>query len=474
MRIEEYEKAVLSVILRNCDKDIPLRIALELDDDKFSTRQHKLIYRAMQDLVVEGRVPEVVNVVMQLGNDADIAGGEAYLQSLVGYLPLLGVIDPGAWEDYIRFVDSAGRLRHLGLVVDEYAKRYEDLDHLANEVDDVDAFLVNFMRDVNKAQGAVRSTYKPISVAGEEDLQRLEMEAQGLRVDLIPTGWPSLEAYAIPRPQTLGVIAGITSMGKTQFALLLMLGAAINLYENNLPGVVAINELETVGWRLNRRMACAMAGIDSNVIAQGRLTPELEGKYRNAVEYIASLPIYYEDKADLTSTEFAYQALAMHVEHGKRVLGIADYIELFADTDPNEERRVANLIRGHRRIAWETGSSEIAISQFNNSVMQTQSKIGGSLRTRYSGAIGHASDWFIEVYNPKQMLKANIEFEVPAGMRPDVAYALVHKNKDYPIGNVTFDWEPTFTRFKDVAVPRHHALFVPTQAGVANGEEFDF
>jgi len=451
--VSEYEKCVLSVMLRFSADVVPKAIAVELDDDKFDPKgPHAVIYRAMQDVIFDGGTPNVPNMCRALGSDLEAAGGREYLQSLLGWLPAIGVADTSGFETWVRVVDSAGRLRQLGSVVDKYGRLYEDFDRLVEQVEDADVFVANFLSEINKGIGSVRSSYKHISSAIEEERRRIEQERQGKVVDIIPTGWPNLEKYFIPRPATLGVIAGITSMGKTQFALQVMLGTAMHLYENNLPGCVAINELEMTDWRLNRRMACCMAGVDSNVLAVGGLSDDALNKYFDMLDYIGQLPIYFDDNPNLTSTKLGWEAMAMHLEKGPRVLGVSDYVELFMDEGDSEELRVSTVVRNQRRICWETGSCEIAISQFNNSVMATNSKIGGVGKTRYSGAIGQAADWFVEVYNPVQMQRANISFTLPDGYEDDRAYFLVEKNKDHAVGREPIEWVPEYTRFRDVSL----------------------
>jgi replicative DNA helicase len=453
--VQEYEKAILAAMLKFPDdgRRIPQRVVAELDDDKFEQPAHKLIYRAISGLVQDKRPCDVLSVASALGADLEAAGGQAYLQSLPPFLSVMGTPYAEGFETWIQVVDGAGRMRHLGLVVDKYARIYDDFDRLVSQTSDVDAFMQQFIRTVNEAVSSTRSNYFHISNATTQERTRLEAEQRGFAVDLIPICLPSLTPYYIPRPSTLGIVAGLSSMGKTQFVLQMMLGAAMHMYENNISGCVAINELETVGWRLSRRMACCLTGVDSTLLASGRVVGEQYARYMDMLDYIDQLPIYYDDNPNTTSAQFGWQSIALHIEKGPRVLGIGDYIELFADKASSEELRVANVVRGHRRVCWETGSCEILVSQFNNSVMSTATKIGGIARTRYSGAIGHAADWFVEIYNPPQMTRANIDFAVPDGMSANTAYVLIQKNKDYAIGQQPFEWVPAYTQFKDVTVP---------------------
>jgi len=472
MLVSEYEKCVLSVILRFSADVVPKAIAVELDDDKFDSKgPHAVIYRAMQDVIFDGGTPNVPNMCRALGSNLESVGGREYLQSLLGWLPAIGVADTSGFETWVRVVDSAGRLRQLGQVVDKYGRLYEDFDRLVEQVEDVDAFTANLLQEINKGIGSIQSSYKPISCAVEEERRRVEQERQGKVVDIIPMGWPNLERYFIPRPSTFGVIAGISAMGKTQFALQVMLGAAMHLYENNLPGCVAINELEMTSQRLTRRLACCMVGVDSTNLALGRLDALTYKKYYEMLDYIEQLPISYDDNPNLTSTKLSWEAMAMHLSSGPRIMGVSDYVELFMDEGDSEELRVSNVVRNQRRISWETGSCEIAISQYNNSVMATSNKMGGMFRTRYSGAIGQAADWFLEIYNPVQMVKSNISFALPDGYEADRAYCLIAKNKDHAVGREPFEWVPEYTRFRDVSLGMNE-IYRIRKLDYGNSEDF--
>jgi replicative DNA helicase len=451
LEIIDFEKAILSVILRNpaSSERIAPQIASELDYDKFSTTEHKTLYKAIQEMIMTQQAPSVGNLCAKLGSQLSVVGGEPYLFALHAFLDVIRTPNGDGWESWVRKIDTAGRLRHLGLVMDSYTEDYKDFEKLVSNTDDPDAYIAKFMEKINKGTMSLKTSYKSISHYADIERQKMEIERTGGIQDLVPTNMPSLYNWFIPRPGSFGVLTGISSMGKTQMALQIALGAAIFLKENKIPGIITINELETLGWRLNRRMCCCLAGVDSRNLASGLATPEELERYEATMSFVEQLPIWIDDNPDITSSQFSNSAIAIGIERGPRVLGVSDYVELFTDKGESEELRISNAVRQIRKVGWATGAAEIVISQLNNSVMMTDSKIGGLARTRYSGAIGQAADWFGEVYNPVAMKKANIDFTLPDGMVEDMAYLLIHKNKDYPIGWVPFEWIPQYTRFQD-------------------------
>lgn len=455
MKIVEYEKAIISLIVRFSfgPENIPQRICSELDSDKFGMGANRIIYHAIQNIVIRGEIPNIPNTAKELGASLETVGGEEYLQSLLGFLPLLGVSGWEGYETWVRAVDSAGRLRQLGLVVDSYGKLYEDFEKLVSEVSDVNSFISQFLDAINDGIGHMKSGYDHVSMAVEEELEYIKLAKAGFVTDIIPTGWPSLEKYFVPRPGTLGLVVGLSSMGKSQFVLQLILGVAINLYDNNLPGFVTFNALEMNKRRLVRRMACCLAAINSDHIDGAVLTDDQWEIYEAQLDYVRRLPILLDDTPNITSSELVSNALAQHITNGPRILGVADYVELFGDKNrDSEEQRVSSAVRNQRHIAWKTGSCEIVVSQFSNEALKTSDKIGGLSRARYSGAIEHACDWGIEIYNPPQMTNKGIKFVLPDDYNENLAYALVEKNKDHAVGRVVLEWTPEITRFKDVAL----------------------
>lgn len=449
----EVEKTFLSYLLLFPDgaAKIPYRAAKEIPPDRLGLLEHRTVYQVILKLLSEGRVPSTMNVMVALGADLESLGGEAYILSLQNFLVQMGISDTSGFESIVRKMDMVGRLRLVKEIIGKYGRDFEDFPKLINEVTDADDFISNLGEELSKATRGLSTGYLPISDAVDKELEQIAAAKDGFVVDLIPCGWPGLAAFNIPRPTSLGIISGISSMGKTQFALQLLVGTAMFLYENGMPGCVAINELETPAHKIARRMACSLARIDSRELVGGRLSESDDARYRDKLEYIRQLPIQYNADANITSKEFSWQSVALHLEKG-RVLGVADYLELFTDKNKSEELRVSNIVRNHRRVSWQTDSCEIFISQLNNSVLRTNSKIGGMGSARYSGAIGQAADFFIEVYNPVQMAASHIDFLLPDGMSEGLAYALVLKNKDFSIGQIPFHWTPEWVQFRDVSL----------------------
>jgi replicative DNA helicase len=449
---QEYEKLVLSAILRYPDSQdlIPQKITFELSADRFTSKPHQLIYSAIQNLVVKKTVPNVANVASELNSHLEQVGGLSYLQSLISFLPDTGTNGYDGYENWMRKVDESGRLFKFRDVIVKYNKSLEDFEKAFGEITDTEEFYQKFVSQLDNGTKA-RNSYEDISCAVDIALRRFEQAREGQVIDLIESRLPSLERFHIPRPASFGVIAGLPSMGKTQLAIQIAVGVAINLYLNHLEGFVSINSLETSKDRIAERIACLLSSIDSQKMADGRLEENEIKRYYLAMNFVKRLPIKINDNPDITSSQFVSQAVSSHLYYGKRVLGVSDYTELFADKQTDsEEQRVANIVKNVRRVCWITGSCEILISQFSNKASSNPTKIGHLASARYSGAVGQAADWFIEVYNPIQMKLSNLNPTLPDGKREDAAYILVEKNKEYRVGESEFLWIPEYKQFIDL------------------------
>lgn len=463
MRLSEYEQALLSVILQNENAIKILRY--ELTAEKFSYGvggveggAHQLIYQSAIDCHIRGVPPDVMSVERELGSNLEDAGGRAYLRELVGILRTIGImsVTDGSIRNWARIVDNLGRLRQLGEVVSQYNDVLIDRERALNEVEDVDQFITELIRELWKAQGIIESDYTHISVGAGEFRRRLGEELKGRSIQIPSIGWPSFQAASLPFMGGMTVIAGLPGSGKTQLALQIMLGQIIQCKLNNLPGCVAINSFEMSAWRLVSRLACCLAQVDSTLIRKGEITPESPEAYRimEWTEFLEDLPIYVDDSVLTTSSRINWQSSALHAVNGPLLNLVVDYVELTAMSESDErqsrERQISMVFQNVAAIGKVTGCAATALSQYNRSVNFSKSKIAGPAALRYSGMGYQATDVLLEIWNPISMANSQTDFTIPPHLSGDCAWILVEKYKDGPAGTVfPMNWEGKYTRFSD-------------------------
>ena len=451
----DIEKLVLGTCLAypNGTENLPQRVIYELDISRFDGPSHPHIYNAIKSCVYKKIIPNVPNVAIEMKGTLDNAGGMEYLESLPNFLSLVKVHDAQGLGEWVRQVDLLGRARLIHTVLNKkVGMPLEDFQKRVLESDDPDKYLSELTLEINRYVSGSKSDYQPFSNAVQKFRDRVEASLRGEVTEIVPCGIPNLEKYCIPRPRSYGVIAGISGQGKTQFALYIAIGVAIQLEQRKENGQVAINTLEQQGDRLAMRVACMMTGVNSLTIAHGKITRQEADRLFEKCDYIQSLPIVYNDDPNVTSSQFVTHAICEHLKKS-RVLGIFDYPALSKDKAENEQEKISTVSRNVRSVCWETGSCEIAIVQMNDEATSSAYKIGGMFASRGSRAPAHNADWWIEIVNYPQLEKAQLKATVPDKRNRDMAYALIEKNKDYPIGEEAFEWTAEYTLFRDVSLP---------------------
>ena len=451
----EIEKLVLGTMFAhpNGTENLPQRVVHELDTSRFDGPAHPHIFSAIKRCVYKKVVPNTANVAIELKGDLDKAGGIEYLESLTKFPSTIGVNDSQGIGDWVREVDLLGRARLIHSILNKKVGiPLEDFQKRVLESDDPEAYLSQLTLEINRYVSGTKSDYQPFSVAVEKFEQNIQASLRGEVTEIIPCGIPNLEKYCIPRPRSFGVISGLSGQGKTQFGIYMAIGTAIDLYNRGENGQVAINTLEQQGDRLAMRVACMMSGVNSLSIAQGKITRQEADRLFEKCAFIKSLPIVYNDDPTITSSQFVTHAICEHLKK-PRVLGISDYVELFKDKAESEELRISQATRNIRTVCWETGSQEIMIVQVNDTAVNSSYKVGGMFSSRYSRAPAHAADWFIELVNYPQLAKAQLKASIPDKRNGEMAYALIEKNKDYPIGEEAFEWTAEYTLFRDTSLP---------------------
>ena len=455
----DYEELVLCATLLN-PENIKM-LASELSSDKFSGSARRLIYEAMIDLHI-GKVPiDIPTIVHQLGDRAEKAGGEAYLLQLKEKYAQLGVESSQGLESWARVVDAAGRLRHVQTVMTEYQPLYGDFERLVTQVEDVDEFVAGMVAKIQTATSGKVHGYRHISEAATELELHLEAELKGRQTSYVDCGLPTLMANRLFPLSALSIISGLSSMGKTSLCLQVALGVAIKLKENDMLGCVSIHELESTvkAWRLTKRMASMLSGIPWSKIESGRPTNYENVRYREAIEFIKTLPIYINDSDNQTSAQVITTSNALHMQSGPLWLSVSDYLEQFRDqmaTDGKqtaaEEQRVSRIGRNHVTVASQTGASVILISQVTIDERNNPERLAGASNLLYSRALEHAADVVGEIYNPPQMRRRGIKYILPRdrGITDDkLAWFCLWKYRDGATGVFPMGWVPETTTFVD-------------------------
>lgn len=414
--------------------------------------EHRLIYEAMLQVFERGEDVNIASVAAELGVNLKHIGGEAYLFDITQTMEQLNIESLRGLPRWAEIVDASGQLFMLKSSLSDYTESLEDIPGALDRIANPGEYIIDLIEDLGNIHKA-KTDYEHIRTASARFRENFTSEARGEAVSWLPIGWESTKRYKILPYDSMVVITGLSSIGKSQLMAQFILGAAINLKIGGIPGVCLINTYEMPNEIYVQRMATALSGVDIN--SEEALTVGSSEYYKlmEASEFLEDMPIYTSD-ADMSTGDITIQANAMMAQHKNvHVVGV-DYSELVPDkTGNSEEQRVANVFRNCKRLAQSLGPSVIVLSQVTGEAFNSSSRIAGAWGTRYTKVGWHAADLEIELYNPVQMRQMSMSFTLPDHL-PDSehAYLLIQKNKNGPLGYVKLNWTPECTRLTDPAM----------------------
>ncbi|PTF12796.1 DnaB helicase C-terminal domain-containing protein [Staphylococcus devriesei] len=290
--------------------------------------------------------------------------------------------------------------------------------------------MLNGLNDVSMISANDESSTKAIIDDFVEELYSDEPKAQ------IKTGFPLMD-YKIGglEPTQLVVIAARPSVGKTAFALNMLLNIANQGYKTSF------FSLETTGVSILKRMLATKTGIELTRIKEMKdLTPDEITKLTSVASQILKLNVDINTQSNVTTQEVRKQALKSKDE--QQVIFI-DYLQLM-QTDAKLDRRngIEKISRDLKVIANETGAIIVLLSQLSRGVetrndkrpMLSDMKEAGGIEADASLAMLLYRDDYYNQDAQDDFGKSTVECNIA-------------KNKDGETGVIEFEYYKRTQRF---------------------------
>jgi replicative DNA helicase len=385
----EIEKIVLGSILIN--SEIIYEIASEFSVKLFSAPENILISEAIIDLHISNKRIDIVLLVenLQKKGNLELAGGVKYLSSLT-----------------TRIGSTANIHQHLRLLQEYYLSRYinevcssaqREILQYKEDIFDVYEKLQQKMeialKDVLKQEvETVASIHNKI--ISDAYLLKNSGEMSGVptgleRLDILTNGWQSSD---------LIIIAGRPSMGKTAFAVSILIDPIIN---RNIP--IAIFSLEMSKEQLVCRIQSILSEINVSKIIKKQLTDiEIDHIDKKCLGLLKA-PLYIDDTANISLMELKTKARKLVRENKVRMI-VVDYLQLMRSglKTNNREQEIAEISKGLKAIAKELNIPVIALSQLSRSVEQRGGDKKPSLSDlRESGQVEQDADMVLFAHRPE-------------------------------------------------------------------------
>jgi replicative DNA helicase len=278
------------------------------------------------------------------------------------------------------------------------------------------------------------------------------------------------------QPSDLIVLAGRPSMGKTALATNIAFNVAKarrrSLIERKeLPAndrghggaVVGFFSLEMSGEQLTTRVLSEQAGISSEKIRRGGLTPDEFDRFAKTQRELASIPLYIDQTGGLSIAQVAARARKLKRQKGLGLL-IVDYLQLMtgaAKKGDNRVQEVTQITTGLKALAKELNIPVLALSQLNRDLEKREDKRPQLADLRESGSIEQDADVVVFVFRESYYLERSKpaeenerdyhEWLAKMQRASGRAELIIGKQRHGPIGIIQVQFDETRTRFSNYA-----------------------
>ena len=325
------------------------------------------------------------------------------------------------------------------------------------------------LREIDNLGKKISKLSKEVSLTSDEVIEEIEGEVNKLTKRTPPPEVVSLKEMAIRQIQQadkgnvsnagykvgfsvidnklnglsrsdLIIIAGRPSMGKTAFALNVLL----EFCEYNKDLNALFFSLEMPPQQLFFRLVAMQSEIPISKLKYENVFDdnEIAEKYGLGLSKIASKNINLADTSSLTLFELKKMAYKQRDNQGLDLI-VIDYLQLITGDNKhiglNKQQEVSEISRGLKQLARELNIPIIALSQLSRSVESRSDKRPMLSDLRESGAIEQDADIVIFLYRD--------EYYNPNSSDLGLAEIIVAKNRNGGLGTVKMKFEKELTKF---------------------------
>ena len=421
------EQAVIGSMLIDprCVPDVIEKVNTE----DFYLKQNRDVFETIYQMFAYSQTIDPVMVIDQM----KVRG--VYDDNTESYLAEVMRLTPTAANvlEYAAIVRDRAMLRHLGEAADEINNMVYEGAGEADTVLEAAEQKIYLLRQGRNVGGLL-----PVSSVINNVFDTLsEYAASGRRIPGLSTGLPDLDRMLLGLNKSdFILIAARPGMGKTSIALNIALHVALVLKKT-----VAFFSLEMSREQLVTRLLSKAAMVPSQNLMTGQLTDSQWRSISEAAQQMSMSDIRIDDNPSVTVSDM--KASCRRVKD----LGLVciDYLQLMSSAGTknswadNRQQAVSEISRMLKIMAKELNVPIICLSQLNRAVESRQDKRPLLSDLRESGSIEQDADAVVALYREGYYVK---EAE-----NPNLAEALILKNRRGSTGTVYLNWLAEYTSF---------------------------
>lgn len=429
----EAEMAVLGSILLDAPTVIN-DVMTRLKEEYFYFNENRIIFAIIRKMFEDNDKMDILTVKDKIKSSQNLeaVGGEPYLmelQDMVAYIPHV--------QDYVKIIEEKFVLRHL-------IETSKKITEACYSEADADQIIDMAESEIFKVQ---ENRYKQDIISLSESIEDVKRKIEIIRqqkknVTGIPTGFSTLDELTTGfHPGEFIVIAARPGVGKTSFALNMLLNACVNTQEKSTG---LIFSLEMTSDQLIQRMLCTAAGISGQKLRKGIISQNDAHNISFSLNEFAKSNIYIDDSTSGTPIDIKAKARRLKREKDLDFL-VVDYLQMMrlGRAAENKQIEVTEISRSMKLLAKELSIPVIALAQLSRS----PEKRGGDKKPilsdiRDSGSIEQDADVVIFIHRKFET------FTDANSMQCDYAVLDLAKQRNGPIGEVEVIFELDTTKFK--------------------------
>jgi replicative DNA helicase len=430
----EAERSVLGGLL--LDATAWDAIADRLSEEDFYRHDHRVLFRAIAELVNRDQPVDLITVTHWLKEH-----GELDEATIVPYVAELARSTPSAaniraYADIVREKSVLRQLIAVGTEIADSAFNPQGRDS-KTLLDEAEQKVFRIAEQGSRTRQGFRDIKQLLASTVERIDELFEKDEP---ITGLPTGYTEFDLMTSGlQPGDLIIVAGRPSMGKTSFALNVAQYAALKKRV-----AVAVFSMEMPGEQLTMRLLSSLGRIDQQRLRSGRLQEEDWPRLSSAVSMLSEVPIFIDDTAGLTPTEIRARARRLKREHDLQLI-VIDYLQLMqvSGTSENRATEISEISRSLKSLAKELNCPIIALSQLNRSLENRPNKRPIMSDLRESGAIEQDADLIVFIYRDEVYNEDTNE--------KGIAEIIIGKQRNGPVGTVKLTFLGQYTSFENYA-----------------------
>jgi replicative DNA helicase len=412
-------------------------VADRLAEDDFYRKDHRLIWRAINELANKGMPCDAVTLGdwFESNGLAEMVGGAGYLIELANSTPSAANI--AAYAEIVREKSVLRQLIDAGTSITEDGYRpegksvHEVLESAEQRVFHIAESGARGKKDSVSMREAVKDAFKLLT-------ERYQNRGQ---LTGVSTGFTDLDELTSGlQPSDLIIVAARPSMGKTAFALNIAETAALGSKK-----AVVVFSMEMSSSQLAFRLISSVGRIHQQHLRNGTLEEEDWPRVSNAIALLSDAKIFIDDTPSLSPVELRSRARRLHREHGGLGLIVIDYLQLMQVPGNTENRatEISEISRSLKGLAKELNVPVIALSQLNRSLEQRADKRPMMSDLRESGAIEQDADVIMFIYRDEYYNKESAD--------KGIAEIIIGKQRNGPTDTCKLTFLGHYTKFVNYA-----------------------